>query len=192
MNQITQLTVAKICHEMANHLSIIKFLQEDLAEHNSPELKELLRTVDLLSLTMDFFRNIYSAKIDSVSLFETLKKIYNLKGISLSDPYTIVQSLPENLQNAISGILYTIMKVSKPGDIVKVSGNFSMIVVDVPKDRALPKNVSASLEETSVNDDIFNIFVNYTKYLADLEDYKILQERFGEEQRIKFIRATKS
>ena len=67
-----------------------------------------------------------------------------------------------------------------------------MIVVDVPKDRALPKNVSASLEETSVNDDIFNIFVNYTKYLADLEDYKILQERFGEEQRIKFIRATKS
>ena len=190
MNQITQLTVAKICHEMANHLSIIKFLQEDLAEHNSPELKELLRTVDLLSLTMDFFRNIYSAKIDFPTLFETLKKICNLKGICLSDPYDIIQSLPENLQNAISGILYTIMKVSKPGDVVKVSGNFSMIIVDAPRGKALPKTVTTALEGNFVKDDIFNIFVNYTKYLANLDGYKILQEKSGEDQKVKFIRAT--
>ena len=176
MNQTTQLTVAKICHEMANHLSILKFIQEDLADFDRPEIKEMLKTIDLLSITMDFFRNIYSPKIDPVAVSKDLQQIYDLKEIEISDPDGVLQSVPENLQSAIDAILYTIMKNSKPGDIVKVSKSDNGIILEIPTGRALPQNILNAFVKTPVADDIFNIFVNYAKHLASLDGFKILNE----------------
>ena len=169
---------------MANHLSILKFLQEDLADSDIPEVKEILKTIDLLSVTMSFFRNIYSPKVDSIAVSKDLKKIYDLKEIKISDPDEILQIVPENLRSAIDAILYTIMKVSKPGDVVGVSRNNDEIILELPVERYLPQNVCAALCEASVDDDIFNIFVNYAKHLASLDNFKILNN----ENQVAFIK----
>ena len=48
-------TVARLCHEIANSLSVIKFLQEDIDSSENYEIKELFKNIDLMVYTMDFF-----------------------------------------------------------------------------------------------------------------------------------------
>lgn len=168
----TQLTVAKICHEMANYLSILKFYQDDLNHLNQKEIQEVSKLIDLLSHTMSFFRNIYSPKIDSNSLSEDLKKIYKLKELEISDSNGILKDISENLQNVVSGVLYLIMKVSKPSDVVKISGDLSEIILEIPSGRKLAKNITDAIL-SNVSDDVFNVFINFIKHLASLERSEI-------------------
>lgn len=180
----TKLTVAKVCHELANHLSILAFIKEDLSNSDQPEVKEIVDTVDILMSTMDFFRNIYATKVDPSAVLASIEKIYEQKGIKIFDTNGVFMSLTDNLQNAISGILYLIMKVSKPGDVVDVSRKPFGVMIDLPRGRMLQKNVSDTLTEQEVESNVFNVFANYLKYFLDSEGCKVTTEMAVLNQRI--------
>ena len=164
--ETTKLTVAKICHEMAGYLSVIKFIQEDLTDTGaalgSTELRELSKNLDLLSLTMEFFRNIYSG-------YETRKvllNIMNLRGVGVSDKNDILSNSTGTLQNIICGMLYILMKSSKVGDDIAISGDSDCIEIQSPAGRMLPKSVFDALTNDGVSPDAFNIFAKYISQLA--------------------------
>ncbi len=171
MNQHTNLTVAKICHEMANYLSVLNFIREDIEHTATPEIQEMIKNIELLTYTIEFFRGIYSDKINIDALISAIHKIYNKKGIVAPALNDIVAQ--HNGKAAICGLLYVIMKVSKPGDIVKINHNEDKIVISIPEGRNLPTNVSVALSEKVIEDDIFNVFVNYVKELAAQDGYGI-------------------
>lgn len=167
------LVVAKICHEMANYLSILNFIKEDIADNATNDIREMLKIIELLAGTMDFFRNIYSDSSDTESLINTVKKIYLLKDVKLQFPCETIYSIPEKVKNALCGILYTIVKSSRPGDVVTVSGSTHKILIDMPKNRAFPIEVRNALSHDAIKDNVFNILVNHAKRLANSEGYEI-------------------
>lgn len=176
-----KLSVAKICHEMANHLSVMKFLQEDLGNSDVHEVKELLKIVDLLTFTMDFFRNIYTASSANSDIKKILLNIFKLKGIILSDNEN---SLSNNFENVLCGILYIIMKNCKSGDEIKLSKIEEIIFITIPEGRSLSENIVNAFNN-SLDDDVFNVFVNYIKELANLENLKINIENKNKNLRVK-------
>ena len=182
--KFAKLSVAKVCHEMANHLSIMKFLQEDLANSDVDEVKELLKTIDLLTLTMDFFRNIYANSGGISSVREILINIFKIKDITLLDNENVLSDLSNNFENVLCGVLYIIMKACKTGDEITVSKIGKNIFVAIPEGRALSKNVIDAFNN-SVDEDIFNIFVNYIKKLANLENLEINLETENKNLRVK-------
>jgi len=170
------LTVAKICHEMANYLSVLSFIKEDIAGNATGNIEELCKTIDLLTYTMDFFRNVYADNADSKAEINALKKIYLLKDINLfisSD--NGLYSLPNRVQKAICCILYTAMKSSKSGDIVTVSRAMDKFVINIPENTNLPTEVNNALSGT-LPSNVINILINYAKNIASLEGYKIRLE----------------
>ena len=171
MSQRINLTVAKICHEMANYLSVLNFIREDIKNTQTPEVQEMMKNIELLTCTMEFFRSIYSDKINPNILEAAINKIYDSKGIDVLG-FNYIE-LPNNVKGAICGLLYIIMKVSKPGDIVNIANNTNKIAVSIPENRNLPSNVSTALSKKVVEDNIFNVFVNYVKELAKTDGYGI-------------------
>ena len=173
MTNKTNLTVAKICHEIANYLGVIQFMKEDISSNNE-EIQELLKIIDSLTYTMDFFRNIYSDNIDSNAVINDINRICNLKGIKILVEDNLIATIPDNVKNAIFGVVYTIMKVSKKDDVIKLSGTNNKTVIKIPEYRTLPTGVANALVNENVTDDIFNIFINYVKNIANSNGYKIL------------------
>lgn len=181
-----QLTVAKVCHEMANHLSIMKFIQEDLVFSQCPEVKELMSSVDLLTLTMDFFRSIY-APFDGVSydIYKTLSDILRLKEISVVDDTGIILNLPGGVKNIVCGILYCIIKVSKQKDVIKLSGTLNNILIESPQNRSVSKVTYDTFNSGSLESNVFNIFENYIKYLASLNKVEVSIETENGNQKVR-------
>ena len=166
----TNLTVAKICHEMANYLIILNFIREDIEDSGQPEVMEMLHNIELMTYTMDFFRNIYTDNINPDALMTDIEKICAIKGVNISIIDDII--LTENVKIIVCGILYIIMKVLEHGDTVNITKNVDKITVVIPGTRNLPLSVSRALSK-NVDDDIFNVFVNYINALANLYEYKI-------------------
>ena len=173
MNKDTNLTVAKICHEMANYLSVLNFIKEDVEGTATGNISEMCKIIDLLTCTMDFFRNVYADNIDSKAVIDALKKIYHLKAINLFIASNNgIYSLPGKVQGAIYCILYAIMKSSKSGDIVVASRSTDKFVIKLPENRSLPADANEALTESTQNN-VSNILVNYAKSIASPEGYKI-------------------
>ena len=169
MNKDTNLTVAKICHEMANYLSVLNFIKEDIASNTTGDVREMFKIIELLTHTMDFFRNVYADNIDSNTVINVLKKIYLLKEINLFLPS---DNISGKIQGAICCVLYTIMKSSKSGDIVSVSNVGNKVVINMPADCLLPVEVNKALS-SDIPNNAFNILVNYAKSIARLDGYEI-------------------
>ena len=163
------MTVAKICHEMANYLSVLNFIKEDIASNTTGDVREMFKIVELLTYTMDFFRNVYADNIDSKTLINALKKIYLLKEINL---FMSSDNMPEKIRGAICCVLYTIMQSSNSGDIVSVSNVGNKVVINMPKDSILPTEVNKALS-SDISNNAFNILVNYAKSIARLDGYEI-------------------
>ena len=167
-----QLAVAKICHEIANYLSIIKFLQEDIKEKATPEILELNKNIDLLSYTMDFFRNAYSDSVQSAKTPEIIKAICTLKEIDLKIAPEILENLENNnLINAISLFVYIISKVSKSGERLEISKENDAIVIKTAKTVTLQKSIQGVINGESAEEDIFNILACYARYLLNSAEY---------------------
>lgn len=176
MEKDTNLTVAKICHEIANYLSVLNFIKEDTTASATCDLGEMYKIIDLLAYTMDFFRNVYTDNIDSKAVINSLKKIYLLKDINLFiTSESSMHSLPEKVQGAICCILYTIMKSSQSGDIVAVSSATDKFIINIPENINLSTEASKALSGTTQSN-AFNILINYAQNIASLEGYKIKLE----------------
>ena len=173
MPERTNLTVAKICHELANYLSVLNFIREDIVNEKEFDKVELVKTIELLTHTMDFFRNIYSDNINYKSMILALKQICSLKGIVLSGCDDMLVNINEKVKCVVYGLLYTIIKISKTEDVVNVSKNKNNIVISLPQGRTLPRTVSEVFSETIVDDDIFNVFANYINEKAERNGYGI-------------------
>jgi hypothetical protein len=180
---VTTLTVSKVCHEMANHLSVMRFLGEDLKNTDIHEVKELLRNADLLACTADFFRGIYSTSGAVTSIFGTLFGLAKLKEVMISnadDSLDRFQS-PE-AQNMIAGLLYLIVKACKAKDVVSVVSPDSQTVwISASNRRFLPTAINLAFNNDSQIEDIFNVFAMYIKRLADASGHKIFVDTSDKE-----------
>ena len=176
----TKLTVAKICHELANYLSIIQFMKEDIAT-NTEEIQELIKIIDTLTYTMDFFRNIYSDNTDSNAIIDDINRICNIKGIKIVFAENLTETIPDNIKNSIFGIVYQIIKVSKKDDVIKISGTNDKIFIKIPEYRAFPTGVANALLYENVTDDIFNVFINYVKNIAIADGYNIVLDDYNQQ-----------
>ncbi|MDR3224013.1 MAG: hypothetical protein LBT03_00275 [Holosporales bacterium] len=171
---IAKFSVAKVCHEMANYLSIIKFIQEDLNKINNHELDELFVNIDLLTYTMDFFRGIYSASGSVINLCDVLCKIATLKNVNFID---LDRALPnissDDSKSFIVGIIYLILKISKTGDTITIS-KFSSdsMEVRVNNGRTFPKTVMSVFNGNQIPHDIFNVFAIYVFWLAKTNGFE--------------------
>lgn len=170
-----ELTVAKLCHEMANSLSVMKFLQEDIDASQNHELKELFKTVDLLTYTMDFFRRIYSLSENSIQVNGILLDILQSKNISLIGNLNIFSNASPIFDNVICGILYICMKACREADSILIEETGEKIVISV-SNRTLPQEVVKALQGTDVTENIFNTFALYIKNLAKLNHIDIISD----------------
>ena len=59
---------------MANYLSVLNFIKEDVEGTATGNISEMCKIIDLLTCTMDFFRNVYADNIDSKAVIDALKK----------------------------------------------------------------------------------------------------------------------
>ena len=171
----TKLTAAKICHEIANYLSIMKFLEEDLRPscHND-DLKMLLDNVDLLTYTMDFFRNLYASSKQKTGVGDVVFNIYKLKGISLIGSEKVFQSFSNpNEESMLACILYIIMKSCRHGDEVSIAfdNNLGVSIEITASIASLPSSILYAINSDDCEEDIFNVLAKYAKQLANLEKY---------------------
>ena len=179
----TKLTAAKICHEIANYLSIMKFLEEDLRPscHND-DLKMLLDNVDLLTYTMDFFRNLYASSKQKTGVGDVVFNIYKLKGISLIGSKKVFQSFTNpNEESMLACILYIIMKSCRHGYEVCIAfeDNLGVSIEVTASIASLPSSILNALNSDECDEDIFNIIAKYARRLASLEGYCISGDSNG-------------
>lgn len=164
--------MARLCHEMANSLSIIKFLQEDIASSENNETKEFFKHIDLMTYTMDFFRNIYSSSLNTVKLDEILFNIFNLKNISLSGDIDVFSKISIVFSNIICGILYICMKSCKSSDNIILKKDDNKIIINI-RNRSLPFETIKAFQESNIEENVFNTFILYVKHLAKSHDILI-------------------
>lgn len=167
----TRLTVAKICHELANHLSVIQFLRDDLSERKDDEFMELCRGIDCLSLTLRFFRNIYLSNGDVECLVNIVIDLFKATQLVLSDKNNILRNIVNSpKEKVVCGALYIMMKTCKIGDEISIDrvGNNGYEIVIQSVGRTLPSGAIAALSDNDVQEDVFNVFVMYIKDTARL------------------------
>ena len=171
----TRLTAAKICHEISGYLSVMKFLQEDLKSCENDDLKMLLDDIDLLSYTMDFFRNLYSASKAQNITSNNILNIYKYKGVLLKGAEEVFDSLlTTNEEDILSCILYIIMKSCRKDDVVSI--DYTNDVITINATVPLATGIIKALNHRSCEEDIFNVLAKYANYLAYLEKYAINAE----------------
>ncbi|MDR3030944.1 MAG: hypothetical protein LBU35_00990 [Holosporales bacterium] len=169
----TKLTAAKICHEIANYLSVMKFLQDDIRPSNTPEAIELIKSIDLLSYTMDFFRSVYTGSVQNSNVLGIIKNICRLKNISLIAPTDIMETISGDLTNAIGIVLYIIMKICKPGDKITIKRSSDSFFIEKDNSTTISQNVINAINDNSCEEDIFNILAKYAKESFTSINYKI-------------------
>lgn len=167
----TRLTAAKICHEIAGHLSVMKFLQDDLKfAGNNEDYKMLCDGIDMLSNTMDLFRNLYSSSKQKNGIDKIIYNIYKLKGIYLSELSEIFEAFSNsNEENILACMLYIVMKSSRQRDAIKVEEKKPFEIEIFGENLALPSSVINAINDDDCEEDIFNVLVKYAKTLAKLE-----------------------
>lgn len=165
-------TVARLCHEMANSLSVMKFLQENIAPSENNEIQELFKHIDLMTYTMDFFRNIYSSSVNTVRINDVLFSILNLKNISLNGDIDVFSKISIVFSNIICGILYIYIKSCRASDSIILKKDNDKIIISI-ENRTFPFETIKAFQESSIEENIFNTFILYIKHLAKSHDILI-------------------
>ncbi len=167
-------TVAKICHEMANHLSVLKFIQEDLQSENPALSNEMRRSLDLLINTLDFFRSLFVESPEPIRVYDILLKIARLRdiGIKVESNYDDF----EDIHAIISALIYIIIKTCKRGDIVNVTEDYPHVInISVSNQRLVSDVTITSLNE-NVQPNSQNILLVYIKETLSKKGYNIIAQ----------------
>ncbi|MDR1476233.1 MAG: hypothetical protein LBI20_02840 [Holosporales bacterium] len=174
MNQLTfaKLTAAKICHELANHMSAVQFVCEDLLS-SAVEIRELLLNVQLLSLTLRFFRGMYAVNGHAESLVDILFEIANIKKLIISDEGSVLSDSVRNpdREKLLCGAVYLVSKSCRQNDEIIITDDKSNVVAEITvknKGRMLPSGIVNALQHDIPGDSV-NIFAIYIKRLANFD-----------------------
>ena len=152
----------------------MKILQDDVCLVSSLETTEFIKNIDLLSYTMDFFRNIYSNSRQNSNQFEDIKNICKLKDIELSVSRRFIdKKLPVNVMNSICIILYIFIKISKTKDIINVDFINNCILIEKSGSANVSNGIKNALNKNTCREDIFNILAKYAKDLLNSVRYNV-------------------
>lgn len=172
--QDSRLTVAKVCHEIAGHLSIIKFIEDDIkssVQHDSVD--SLFDEIDLLMYVMEFFREMYAASIKRSNVVSHIVNIYRSRDINLEDNSHLLFNLDCGYDECIvSGILYIISKICKKGSNVYVCGHQHSIIIKTSQ-AISTLNMFDAICNNDTDTNLFNIFAKYIKSLMNCAKYSI-------------------
>lgn len=157
---------------MANYLSIMQFLKEDMEDFGSCDLNELNATIDLMTYTMDFFRNLYSSEGGRSKISSTLQKIFALKKVELACNGEFFDGIAPELDNVICGVLYICLKVCKPCDKVTLQNERGVIYIKL-QNKSLSSQIIDAIQNAATSENIFNTFALYVMNLAKRCDITI-------------------
>jgi hypothetical protein len=173
-----QLVAENICHEMANRMNVLKFLQEDIlgevqaSEDLSPTLTKLFDNIDEAIFVMDFFRNLYAAPDMKNEVSKIAIKICEQEEIKVTNfTAEFEESLTDpKIVKAIAAILFllTLTKIKKEKYSVEFVVVEKVTIIDVKgctgdSQRRLIKMLNADSENN--DEDAFNIVAHYAKKL---------------------------
>jgi hypothetical protein len=179
------LAVSKVCHEIANYLSVIKFIQDDIKNSNLSEMDELLTNIDMIEQTLKFFRSVYTSFNDDLTL--SISSLYSLKNIKIIDECNVLEeTVCTRISNIICGILYIFMKSCKKNDSVLITKD-NIFVCRVSFDRvglSLPQSIINAFKDVNAEPNAFNIFCKYLQKLARDESLhlSISENEVGQQQ----------
>ena len=178
----TMFTASNLCHEIANYLSVMKFMQEDVEEFlgnkTDETVESLFKTIDQLTLAMDFFRNLYSPAEGKNEVLHILLKLYKIKGIKISGlNETIYETLENHTTEKIySAILYVILKSCRDTSHISVEKMSNGVNIICSQDVFLKDSITEAFNSEnpdSMHCDNFNILAVYANQLAESEKYTI-------------------
>lgn len=172
--QNSRLTVAKVCHEIAGHLSIIKFIEEDIkCGIQNDSVDSLFDEIDLLMYVMEFFRAMYAASTKKSDVVSHIVNIYKSRDINLEDNSHLLFNLDCGYDECIvSGILYIVSKICKKGSNVCVCGNQHSIIIKTSQSIST-LNMFDALCNNDTDANLFNIFAKYIRSLMNYAKYSI-------------------
>jgi hypothetical protein len=174
LSSISNLTVSKICHEITNYLSVIKFIQEDLSDQNISELNELFANINMIECILKFFRGIYTSFNDDLT--SLVKFIFILKNITLIDEMKVLEKTAcTRVSNVICGLLYVVTKACKVSDVVSITRGFGggySISIRRPQ-FSLPQSAINAFNNEDAEANAFNVFCKYLNSLAGDENCRI-------------------
>lgn len=175
----TKLAVAKVCHEFANHISAMKFAQEDIMESlalsDNDDLKLLFESLDAMSVTLDLFRSIFGTASRKTDSLLCLLKLYASKGMKAHNLEGVNDYLtsPE-LERLCATVAYLVFKFGKRGDIVSFSIDENGVKISITSESfRIPTAISEALTEGDVEIDVFNILGAYAATTAKQLSMKI-------------------
>jgi hypothetical protein len=148
---------------------VIKFIQEDMANLNIPELDELFLNINMLEYTLKFFRGLYTSFNSDLS--HCIRSLFKLKNISLVDEEEVLEETAcTRISNIICGILYIVMKACKEGDVVSIeSQGLQGYSMSVNRELSFPQSVINTFNDSNIGTDVFNVLCKYLNDLASDE-----------------------
>lgn len=170
----TQLAVTNMCHEIANRMSIIKFLQEDVVSDfkngvlSEDSLEGLFAHIDDAILSMDFFRNLYSPSESKNEILKISLKICEKKDIKIVNFTTQFEESfsSSNVGKAIAAILFFLTKINNSKFSVIFSTIEKAIIMDIRGCTGeLQKRLIAMLNANEDDENTFNTIAHYIKSL---------------------------
>ncbi len=183
MNE-TQLTVAKLCHEMAKYLSILKFLEEDFKDQNATNLNELFNNIDVSINVLDFFRTIYTTTDQPQILLKSIAELYASRNIKLIGTCNLFDF---DKVYGICGILYILMKSCKSNGSVCIDSDHEKTLTLTSHECYINQTIIDALNGSTNSPNAINVFALYTKKLLESESYEILLDQTEECLTIKLL-----
>ncbi|MDR1488649.1 MAG: hypothetical protein LBI26_02830 [Holosporales bacterium] len=180
---IAKCVASNICHEIANSISVIKFVEEDVSlllnsrDNSLGEVLQLLfQNVDSLINSMNFFRDLYSLSSSNKEIIQTVVKMYEYKNVKISGTNSKTLELITNsrVEKIVAAVLFVVLKLSNKGNkvIFDIPNNDS-IIINVKKYSPEFKTEVIKILNQELTPDVFNVIGYYVRCLAQTEEYEI-------------------
>jgi cob(I)alamin adenosyltransferase len=179
---MTQHTVSRVCHNIANDVNVIQFILDDLmseaTQKNIQEgtVKHLVGQVDALSMSMDFFRNLYSPANSKNNVLKIARNICRFREVRIPEiSQEILSQIPSHrVEKSIAVILFLLAKLKKRNLEIemKILGNSIGIMLrtfDIDLQKSLHGILCQISECSEPNHE--NILVYYAQKLVSIDGY---------------------
>jgi hypothetical protein len=190
---LPQSIASNICHEIANHLSVARFLYDDIKERankdNLPAMEnaeEMALSIEMLILLMDFYRNIYSATETKNHALSIVAQMYRAKDIKFSElNYKSDDSKNSDVQEKVAAIvLFSILKLCNNSLEVILDAPINNIVINIKGyTTQFEKDLEKFLSSPKTCDSL-NVLMYYAGILLGAENGSIKTDKIANNIRI--------
>ncbi|MDR0552566.1 MAG: hypothetical protein LBG13_00535 [Holosporales bacterium] len=188
-----QSIASNICHEIANHLSIAKFLYDEIKEKakkdgllNMEDTEEIASSIEMLILLIDFYRNVYSSMEIKNHALSIVSRIYRIKNIKFSElsskpSDSATGCVPEKIAAII---LFSILKLCNEDIEIILDAPANNVVINIKKYSAqFEKDLDKFLNAPRTCDAL-NVLMYYAETLLKSERYSIKTDKIANNLRI--------